>query len=74
MTTPYQHLTAIEKQLVVHKMTKKLKSSPQLIKEILVTINPQVKIVENQVIMVHETLKKIEQEVKSHELSRKSEA
>ena len=64
MTEPYNHLTAIEKQLVVHKMAKKLKSSPQLIKEILVTINPQVKSVENQVIMVHETLKKIEQEVK----------
>ncbi|MEW7280699.1 hypothetical protein ABW636_19080 [Aquimarina sp. 2201CG1-2-11] len=64
MTTPYQYLTTIEKQLVEYKMAKKLKTPVLIIKEILTTINPQVKIVENQVIMVYETLKKIEQEVK----------
>ncbi|MEW7277766.1 hypothetical protein ABW636_04145 [Aquimarina sp. 2201CG1-2-11] len=74
MTRLYNRLTPIEKELVDRKMAKKLKSSTVLIRGVLEEINPDVKIANDQVIVMYKTLKRIEQEVKHCELSWKSEA
>ena len=74
MTTPYHYLNKAQQELVINRLAKKLKRSKVVIARIVTIINPEIKIVNNQVITLYETYKKIEREVKNYELSRKSEA
>ncbi len=67
MTVLYTILTPTQQTLVDTKMTKKLKTTKVIIRQLLTTINPLVKVTGNQVLVYHETLKKLTLEVENYE-------
>ena len=61
MTTPYHYLNKAQQELVINRLAKKLKRSKVVIARIVTNMNPEIKIVNNQVITLYETYKRIEQ-------------
>ena len=61
MPTPYHYLNKAQQELVINRLAKKLKRSKVVIARIVTNMNPEIKIVNNQVITLYETYKRIEQ-------------
>lgn len=64
MFIPYIHLDTDQKEVVQTRVAIRTKAVVEIVEIALGLVNPRVKIVDTEVIIVYETLKRIEEEVK----------
>ncbi len=64
MFIPYIHLDTDQKEVVHNRVAIRTKAVVEIVEIALGLVNPRVKIVDAEVIIVYETLKRIEEEVK----------
>ncbi|WP_128755372.1 hypothetical protein [Aquimarina sediminis] len=67
MFVKYTQLNSLQKIMVEDKIVVRINASKTVIKEVLKIINPPVKIVEKEVILMYDMLQRIEREVRNVE-------
>ncbi|TSE03740.1 hypothetical protein [Aquimarina algiphila] len=61
----YTQLGSIQKRMVDDKMAIRINAPKAVVKEVLKMINPLVKVIGKEVILMYDTLMRIEQEIKN---------